>query len=353
MILSCLLLPTLTGCDAPYYWQAARGQWHLIQQKQPIEDLLNATDTPEPTKESLHYLLQVREFALQQLALTDNRSYLEYVDLQRNYVSWNVFATPELSMQNHTWCYPIAGCVSYRGYFSEQQAQDYARQLQQQGFDTYVGGVGAYSTLGWFDDPVLSTFLQRGKLSLAALLFHELAHQVLYVKDDTVFNESFATSVETILLQRWIQRQDLQNQWQPYEQAQQRQQAFTRLIMEHKQRREQLFKSDLTDEQKRAEKQRLIHALAKDYTLLKQTWQGYSGYDEWFRAGLNNAQLSTVAAYHELTPGFLALHEQTQQDQPDQKLASFLKQCSELAKLSKEQRHERLNQLAGTKHRLY
>ncbi|AUM14598.1 aminopeptidase [Ketobacter alkanivorans] len=336
------LLSTLSGCDLPYYWQAAHGQWDLIQRKQPIDQLLSSTHTPDATKEQLQYLLQARQFALQQLALEHNDSYLEYVDLQREYVSWNVFATPELSMQNHTWCYPIAGCVSYRGYFDEQDAQRYAEKMEQQGFDTYIGGVGAYSTLGWFDDPVLSTFLQRGKLALAALLFHELAHQVLYVQDDTVFNESFATSVETILLSQWIKQQGLQAAWPAYEQAHQRHQAFTHLILQHKARRDALYQSEISDQQKRIEKQKLIEAMRQDYTAFKQEWNDFKGYDDWFSAGLNNAQLSTVATYHQLTPGFLALYGES-----DQNIATFIAESRALAERSKQQRHDRLNHLAS------
>lgn len=331
----------LCACDLPYYWQAAHGQWDLIQRKQPIDTILQDETIADTTKDSLRYLLKARHFALTRLQLDDNQSYLDYVDLHRDYVSWNVFATPELSMQNHTWCYPIAGCVSYRGYFSEQEALRYAEQLQQEGYDTYVGGVGAYSTLGWFDDPVLSTFLQRGPLSLAALLFHELAHQVLYVKDDTVFNESFATSIEQLLLQEWVRQEGLHNLWKPYAQARQRQDEFVNLIMEHKQRRTDLYVSPLSGGDKRRQKQVLIQTLQQDYATLKARWDSYSGYDEWFALELNNAQLSTVAAYHELLPGFLALHAKT-----DQNLASFIAECRALSSLSKEQRHHRLNQLA-------
>lgn len=331
----------IAGCDMPYYWQAAHGQWDLMQRKQPIEELLQSDTTPSTTKASLNYVLQVRDYALGQLHLEDNQSYLEYVDLKREYVTWNVFATPELSMQNHTWCYPIAGCVSYRGYFAKQDAEDYAKLMQSKGYDTYVGGAGAYSTLGWFADPVLSTFLERGKLSLAALLFHELAHQVLYVQDDSVFNESFANSVETLLLQNWAAQQGMQAEWDAYQKAQARHQAFIQLVLDNKNQRAKLFDSALSDTEKRIQKQDLINALEAGYLQFKQTW-GFSGYDQWFAAGLNNAQLSTVATYNELKPGFMALYRQSEQNLP-----KFLTACRDLANEDKDQRHQHLIQLAN------
>ncbi|RLU01466.1 aminopeptidase [Ketobacter sp.] len=330
----------LSGCDLPYYWQAAQGHWDLMQRKQPIHDLLQDDATPASTRESLTYLLEARQFAVQQLGLEDNPSYLEYVELEREYVTWNVFATPELSMQNHTWCYPVAGCVSYRGYFARQDAEQYAAQLQQAGLDTYVGGVGAYSTLGWFADPVLSSFLERGPLSLAALLFHELAHQVLYVQDDTVFNESFASAVETILLQQWAEQQGLQNRWQEYQTAVSRHQAFIQLVLANRAAREALFEAEISAPEQRRGKQALITQLRAEYERFKQDW-GYSGYDSWFAGDLNNAQLSTVATYHELKPGFIALFQKT-----DQNLGDFLDACRTLAEQDQDQRRQRLIQLA-------
>ncbi|MBA56174.1 MAG: aminopeptidase [Pseudomonadales bacterium] len=331
----------LAGCDASYYWQAVHGHWDLMRHKQPITELLAADSTPTETRQSLTYLLQARQFALEQLALEDNQSYLEYVELERDYVTWNVFATPELSMQNHTWCYPIAGCVSYRGYFAKQDAEHYAEKMQRDGYDVYVGGAGAYSTLGWFADPVLSTFLKRGELSLAALLFHELAHQVLYVQDDSVFNESFASTVESILLQRWVEQQGMQNHWPAYQAAEARHQAFIQMVLANKQQRNELFESDLSDTEKRKQKAALITALKADYEQFKLSWN-FSGYDQWFASDLNNAQLSTIATYNELKPGFIRLFTQT-----DQNLNAFLDACRQLADQEKDQRHQHLLQLAS------
>jgi predicted aminopeptidase len=342
IILLLVISMLLGGCDLPYYWQAAHGQWDLIQRQQPISELLQSEELSADKHSALQYVLEARQFALQQLPLEDNKSYLDYVDIERPYVTWNVFATPALSMQNHTWCYPIAGCVSYRGYFKQQDALSFAANMTEQGYDTYVGGVGAYSTLGWFDDPVLSTFLERDQLSLAALLFHELAHQVLYVKNDTVFNESFATSVERILLHRWIEQRQLQGLWEPFLAAEKRQEQFSRLVIENKQERQRLFESNQTEQQKRLGKQRLIKEFHQQYEEFKHHWNGFNGYDQWVNQGLNNAQLSTVATYHELTPAFEALFKKHEQN-----LGVFLQQCQHLATLEKTDRHQRLNQLVS------
>lgn len=328
----------LSGCELPYYWQAAQGQWQILKQRQPITELLQSGTLTEDQHQKLETAMAARQFAVEQLQLNNSDSYLRYVELDREYVVWNVFATPELSMDSKTWCYPIAGCVSYRGYFNKGDAEDYAANLSAKGFDTYVGGVDAYSTLGWFEDAILSTFLKRDTTALSALLFHELAHQTLYVKGDTVFNESYASSVEQILLEKWLQ--DQPQQWQNYLQSKQRHSAFLALILKNREQRQQLFRSDASDEEKRKEKQTLIAQLKKDYNLFEQRWNGFQGYRKWVQSGLNNAQLSTVATYYDLVPGFMALYEQSQHN-----LEIFLQRSKELAELDPELRKQKLIQL--------
>ena len=337
----CLFLAILSliivGCDLPYYWQATHGQLSLLQQRQSIEQILSQQSEPESVLHQLDYSQQVRKFAVQQLGLENNNSYQDYVDLKRPYVVWNVFATPALSLNNHTWCYPIAGCTAYRGYFSEQQAQEYAATLDAQGLDTYVSGAVAYSTLGWFDDPILNTFLEYDNLTLAALLFHELAHQTLFVKNDTLFNESYASALETLLLQRWAESHYPITAWQQYQRAQKRHQQFLDLVLENKAQRQALFESDRSKQEKHSEKSRLIQQLQKRYQQFKQHWNHYSGYDDWFDTDLNNAQLSSVSAYSELTPYFLSLFRQTHEDIP-----SFIEACRQLAWLPLPERHQQL-----------
>ncbi len=328
----------LSGCELPYYWQAAQGQWQILKQRQPITELLQSGNLPESQRLKLETAMAARQFAVEQLQLKNNDSYLRYVELDREYVVWNVFATPDLSMDSKTWCYPIAGCVSYRGYFNKQDAVEYAATLSAKGFDTYVGGVDAYSTLGWFEDAILSTFMKRDATALSALLFHELAHQTLYVKGDTVFNESYASSVERILLEMWLQ--DQPQKWQQYLQSKHRHSAFLELVLSNREQRQALFQSDLSEEEKREGKQNLIVQLENDYEQFEQHWHGFQGYRRWMQSGLNNAQLSTVATYYDLVPGFLALYEQSQHN-----LGTFIQRCRELAKLDPEQRKQKLIQL--------
>ena len=198
VLMSCV---STSGC---YYLQAAAGQWQVVKQREPIETVIADASTPAQLVERLLLVQQARTFSIDELALPDNKSYRSYADIERDYVVWNVFAAPEFSLEPRRWCFPIAGCVSYRGYFSRQAAYDESERLAKKGFDVTVGGVSAYSTLGNFDDPVLSSMLRWDDLQLVAVLFHELAHQVLYVKGDTGFNESFATAVEEFGMQRWL-----------------------------------------------------------------------------------------------------------------------------------------------------
>lgn len=341
-LLTSLLALLLAGCDLPFYWQAAKGQMDLLQRRQPIDDLIANPATPDALKQQLEYVLKAREFARDTLHLDMGNNYASYADLERPFVVWNVFATPALSLQNETWCFPIAGCVPYRGYFAEADANAFAEKLSGQGLDTYVGGIAAYSTLGWFDDAVLNTFVQRDSLSLAGLLFHELAHRTVYLPGDSTFNESFATAVENIGIERWIEAAGLQHLQDGYQKAEQRQQQFLALVLKNRAERVALFSSDKSDTEKRAGKLALENQLRQDYATLKASWNGFAGYDRWFAGPLNNAQLSTVATYHQLEPGFRALFEQSGRNFP-----TFYQRCRELAEQSADERHRYLNRLAA------
>lgn len=194
----------LNGCSsAAYYGQLAEGQWQLLRARQPVEQVVADPATSAQLRARLEHASQARVFASQQLKLPDNRSYRVYADIGRPYVVWNVFATPELSLQPVTHCFPIAGCVAYRGYYQQGAARGAAALMRQEGMDAYVGGVEAYSTLGWFDDPILSSMVGWSEERLATLIFHELAHQRFYVQDDTEFNESFASFVEQEGTRQW------------------------------------------------------------------------------------------------------------------------------------------------------
>jgi predicted aminopeptidase len=204
IVLICLTAATLPGCGVLYVAQAARGQWQVMHARQPIDKVIASDRTAPQLRDRLTEVRAARDFASRELALPDNGSYRSYADLERPYVVWNVVAAPEFSVNPRRWCFPIAGCVAYRGYFKEEKARQFADSLAKEGFDTYVGGVAAYSTLGKFKDPVLNTMLGYGDDELAAIIFHELSHQLIYVANDSEFNEAFATAVEQAGLERWL-----------------------------------------------------------------------------------------------------------------------------------------------------
>mgnify|MGYP000476110291 CR=1 FL=1 len=333
----------LPGCESSrYYYQVAEGHIKIMAAREPIQHLIDNGTLPAKEKKQLKRVMELRSYAETELQLPVGDHYSEYVDLKRPHVVWNVVAAPEFSMTPQKWCFPIAGCVNYKGYFSEADAKSYASQLESNHLDTYVGGVAAYSTLGWFDDPILNTFLFRGDASLAGLLFHELSHKLLYIKGDSVFNESFATTVEIEGLMRWLKTQSKDELLAKHLTRKNRHQQFIDLILQHRKLRVTLYKSDIEDGEKRLEKQALIVALKDEYQQLKeQTWNGYSGYDKWFNGPLNNAQLSTIATYNALVAGLQGLLEQNNHD-----LSAFYKQCKALVKLDKKKRHAYLKSIA-------
>ncbi|MBL4580379.1 MAG: aminopeptidase, partial [Gammaproteobacteria bacterium] len=245
----------------------------------------------------------------------------------------NVFSAAEFSVDPMNWCYPIAGCVAYRGYFSEQSALNYAAKLKEDGFDVYTGGVDAYSTLGWFEDSLLSTVLNRAEYQLAGLIFHELAHQLVYLPDDTTFNESFATAVEREGVRRWLTKSNDVSNIDAALLDYGRQQQFVDLVIDYRDRFESLYQLEIIEASMRSQKLELQQSLREEYAALKQQWQGYEGYDGWFSKSLNNAQLSTVASYNDLLPFFVAVFENSNQD-----FSAFYAEVSRLADLPEQER---------------
>ena len=302
-----------TGCSTfAYYGQAAAGHVSMMADAQPIDRLLADSQTPERLKTQLEKARQMRAFASRALGLPDNASYTAYTDLKRPAVVWNVFATPELSLSLKTWCYPMFGCAGYRGYFDRARADALAAELRAQGYDVNVGGVPAYSTLGWMNwaggDPLLNTFIFWPDAELARLIFHELAHQVVYVKDDTVFNESFATAVERAGVQRWLAQHgndELRAAWAAYEL---RRADFLALLLEHRKLLEAAYASTASQDDKRARKREVIARLKSEHERIKrERWNNFAGYDRFFAQDLNGAHLAAVGAYNDLVPAFEAL----------------------------------------------
>ncbi len=329
-----------------YYWQSVSGHAELMWRARPIEDWLADSGTPEALKDRLLLARRIRAFAVSELGLPDNASYHRYADLERNAAVYNVVAAPPLSLTLQTWCFPVAGCVGYRGYYREADARAFAASLDP-GLEVAVYPVPAYSTLGWMNwvggDPLLNTFLRYPEGELARLLFHELAHQVLYVKDDTSFNESFATAVERIGVQRWLAQASTPAARVEYAAFDQRRRAFRALTGSVRARLQAVYGDPaLDDAAKRARKAQVMADFRREYEALKAFWGGFAAYDAWV-ARANNALLGAQGAYDQLVPGFEALFEREGRD-----FARFYDAVRTLAALPKDERHQRLQALAIT-----
>ncbi len=336
-----LLLILIGGCSTiAYYSQAISGQMEIYRRSEAIENLIADPSVQKPLKQQLTAILKIRAFASKVLHLPNNSSYTYYADLERPYVVWSVFATPALSFQPKKWCFPIVGCVSYRGYFSEAPAQSLAKDLRKQGYDVYVAGIPAYSTLGWFSDPVLNTMLEWPQAQIAGLIFHELAHQKIYIKNDTAFNEAFARTVEYVGIERWLARYGTAKAIADYKLSQQRQTEFIALILNTRNALNQIYNTNAPRTEKLAAKKAAFKELWKRYLQLKQSWGGYTGYDAWFAKDLNNAKLLSVATYQDYVPAFRALLKELDNDLP-----AFYKKVAELGKLPLKERHAELSKL--------
>jgi predicted aminopeptidase len=343
----------LAGCSSlSYYWQSVAGHMQMMNAARPVDDWLADEQTPAQLKQRLLLSQRIRSFAVDELKLPDNPSYRRYADLKRTSVVWNVVAAPELSLTLKTWCFPVAGCVGYRGYFDEADARAEAKQLDAQDLETSVYGVPAYSTLGLMNwaggDPLLSTFIRYPEGELARLIFHELAHQVVYAQGDTMFNESFATAVERLGGQRWLAAEAARgNVTAPSDYAafDQRRRQFRALALATRQELTAIYKEDSPPaqaERARAATKSIAKITAKEeamqrfrsrYEELKKSWGGYAGYDAWV-ARANNAAFAAQAAYDELVPGFEGLFEREGRDWP-----RFYDAVRRLASLPKEERH--------------
>lgn len=341
-------LALLPGCasftDGPaYYWQSVRGHFDVMWRAKPLDAVLADPGTDGALRRRLASAREIRAFASRELALPANGSYTAYADLKRPYALWNVFATPELSLELERWCFPVAGCVAYRGYYDQGEANAYARRLREQGLEAHVAGVPAYSTLGWFDDPLLSTFLHYPEGELARLVFHELAHQVLYVSGDTPFNESFATAVEEAGVERWLAQRADPALERAYHDHARRRRDFVALLRRHKAALAELYARPVSDDEKRHGKRAVFDALRADYETLKTaSWGGFAGYDRWFAQPLTNAHLAAVGAYTDRLPAFRALLAREGGELP-----RFYEAARALAALPRAERALRLDALAA------
>jgi predicted aminopeptidase len=308
LLLALALSALLASCrTVHFYSQAALGQAQIFWRSERIPDVL----LKEGTKPSLCARLQlvqgIRSYAGSALGLPSEASFGKYADLGRRYVSWVVYAAPEFSVEPKTWWYPLVGRLQYRGFFSEEAAKAEAETLKAQGLDVFCGGVEAYSTLGWFHDPVLNTFVNRDEAELAELIFHELTHVKLFIPGDTDFNEALATAVGQEGVRRWLRSRGEQQKLASYEASLQKDAQIVQLLLQTRQQLEQSYaQKGATPEQLHAVKVETFARMNKRYASIRAQWQGDSRYDRYFAKPMNNARLNTVAAYHQLVPVFEA-----------------------------------------------
>ncbi|HQU17073.1 MAG TPA: aminopeptidase [Gammaproteobacteria bacterium] len=343
LLAAVLLGAASSGCATlSYYTQAVHGQIRLMAQRESIERLLHAPDTPAALKTRLALVLSIRNFASRALKLPDNGSYRSYVALHRPYVSWVVFAAPAFSLQPIQWCYPVIGCAVYRGYFQHAGATTLAGHLRRVGYDVYVGGVPAYSTLGWFSDPVLSTVIDWPADQLAGLIFHELAHQELFIAGDSRFDESFAVAVQEAGVDRWLEHHGTPAERAAYRIRRQRQATLFRLIRATRQRLVRLYASAQPAAAKRVAKARLFDALVSEYRALETSWGGTPADAAGFAHDLNNAKLAALETYQEYVPAFHILLAREHGD-----FAAFYRTARALGRLPKRERHQVLAAIAS------
>lgn len=331
----------LSGCQTIHYLgQAIDGQMDLLSRRQPVAELIADPQTPPDLKSRLHLATELLEFAEAELYLPAADQYRTYVSLDRPYVVWNVFAAPEFSLQPRTWCYPVAGCTAYRGYFSEENARRDAQRLIDSGYDVMVGGVAAYSTLGWFNDPLLSTFINASEPQMAALIFHELAHQLLYVRGDSVFNESFATAVAHEGMRRWYASRGKPDQYHHYMRFYHQKLEMVALISEFRQKLTNLYQNDMPPVAKRRQKIGLFRQLRQEFDSRRSERKRLAAFAHWFDSSMNNAKLVSIATYNDYVPAFNHMLKDHQHD-----LEQFYQQCRSLSAFEPGKRHSALQQM--------
>lgn len=328
----------LIGCsNLGYYYQCAQGHMKVMSNTRPITEVVTDPQTQPKVKQKLEKVLLMRNFAVTELGLPDNNSYRHYADIGRPYAVWNVVAAEEFSLKPKQWCFPVAGCVSYKGYYKQEKAEELAAELQAENFDVDLYGVQAYSTLNWFDDPVLSTFISSSDARVAGLLFHELAHQLIYIADDTSFNEAFAMTVQIEGVRRWFQQNSTGKAWLQYLEQQKQSEVFQNYLHTTREQLSDLYRLNISVEQMREEKENLIRKAIDSFAQLKESGRLSNGFDRWMARGLNNARLAGIATYHDLIPGFQAILLQCRGD-----LGCFYEEVRALSKLPESERLVRL-----------
>ncbi|ODP34963.1 aminopeptidase [Pandoraea sp. ISTKB] len=332
----------LSGCgQVGYYAQSINGHFTVLHDAQPVSELLADPAIDSRLRSRLIEAEQIRGYAVSALGEPDNGSYRSYADLKRPFVVYNVFAAPALSLKLHESCLLVVGCVEYRGYYSRESAEAYAAELHRDGWETFVAGIPAYSTLGYFDDPLLNTFIYLPRAEVARMIFHELAHQILFVRGDTAFNESFAVTVETVGVHRWLATHP--DAAMEYERYDSHRREFRKLVDSYRKRLEEVYASTLPDAGKAERKEALFAHMRTDYDALKVSWGGYQGFDRWFATDLNNAKIGSFATYNQWVPAFMALLVQEHDNLP-----KFYAAVKAMSKRPEAERHAALVALDAT-----
>ena len=320
-----------------YIAHTSAGHLQLMSKRQPISELIEQDEIDVEKKEKLMQMLRIRQFSSEIMSLPENSSYTTYVELDRDYVTWAVFATNEFSLKPETWCFWVVGCVPYRGYFDLKKAEKFAEQLKGNGLEVYVAPIPAYSTLGWFSDPLLSSMVSRGEVAAAENIFHELAHQQLYIKDDTSFNEAFATAVGYLGVSAWLRAESKLETLQRYNERSREKKELYKLVDNLRAQLKSIYESSLTHEEKRIAKKAAYNSYRITMTAKLNSYGKYTLYEKWLIHDINNARLNALSTYQELVPEFIKLFERC-----DKNYQRFYRAVENMKNLSND---ERVNEL--------
>ncbi|TRZ52445.1 hypothetical protein D4R99_02720 [bacterium] len=341
MLISIFLFVSSGSLTGPcYYSQIIYGELQILINRTPVASLLADKNTSDTLKKNLREISEMREFAISKLGLPETGSFTSYVDTGRGYATWVLTATPEFSVIPKTWCFPVAGCSSFLGFFNEKTAERAKEKLTKKGYDVSLRGVTAYSTIGWFSDPVMNTHFDRSLPSLAGLVFHEKAHEKLFIKGDTPFNEAFATFVEQTGKRLWIVQHYKKNEVKKILNREKYAEDFSMLMSQTNRELSALYGRQLLPEKTRILKKEIFIKMQVQYTLLKKKWGGYTGYDAWFEKNFNNAGVVNQETYKSLIPFFQKLF-----DLSGKNFGPFYEQVKKISKLSKKKRYEEIQKV--------
>lgn len=329
-----LIVLFLSGCaDLGYYWHSAKGHMEVMNRRVAIDDLLEDPQTDVELKQRLILVMEIRQFAFNRLALPQSGSYSDYAQLDNPYVLQNLFAAPEFSTQLLSWCYPIAGCTSYRGFYEQQRLDEFVADLKVDNNEVHISRVPAYSTLGWFDDPVLSSFINWPDHRLAGLLFHELTHQRIYIDGDSRFNESLASAVQQAGIRLWLEYKNQPALLEKYNRGLVYRRDVVELIESARNQLDDIYEKDNTDDWKRLEKQKVFQHMRDQYEDISRRYNYRDGFARWMAADLNNAKLGSVSTYNALIPAFESMIIALDED-----FERFYQYAEKLGEMDKEKR---------------